>query len=100
LDISHVLAGDGPGPVAGGKEIAGCPGLGVDRSAGAQGTGNHEAGSERPVTGEELLALTGHLFPVDAVGVGPGGHLFSIDGSGGRRWWPAEPPWPPQAGKP
>ena len=36
-----------------GKEIAGCPGLNVEVSAGPK-LGNHDAGSGRPATGEDM----------------------------------------------
>ena len=54
LDTSDVLIGDGPEPVAHGKRDRGItPGLNVEVSASTRGVRNHDAGSGRPVTGED-----------------------------------------------
>ena len=54
LDTSYVLAGDGPETVANGQSDRGItPGLTVEVSASTRGVRNHDAGSVRPVTGED-----------------------------------------------
>jgi len=54
LDTSFVLAGDGPEPVANGYEITGLLPVSTWIFPGGVYPPNHEAGSGRPVTGEDL----------------------------------------------
>ena len=56
LDTSHAPHGDGPEPGAKVKRDRGlAPGPSVEVSASAQGAGNHDAGSGRPVATEAKM---------------------------------------------